>query len=134
MIVVDANIVAYLLIEGEKTALARALWERENEWHLPGLWIHEFLNVLATSERTGHLKLGRCLEVLESAWILFDSRTRVVNQGETLTLAARCRLTAYDAQYVALARSMRTLLISEDRKLRQAAPEWVRSMRAFLGG
>jgi predicted nucleic acid-binding protein len=36
MIVVDANIVAYLLIEGEKAALARALWDRSNEWLCPG--------------------------------------------------------------------------------------------------
>jgi predicted nucleic acid-binding protein len=132
MIVVDVNIVAYLLIKGEKTDFARTLWEIENDWHLPGLWIHEFLNLLATSERAGHLKLNRCLEVLEEAWALFDSKTHVVDPGETLRLAARYRLTAYDAQYLALAQSMQTWLVSEDGKLRRAVPQCVRSMRSFL--
>jgi len=132
MIVVDVNIVAYLLIEGEKTDLARAFWERENDWHLPQLWIHEFLNLLATSERAGHLKLTRCLEVLGAAWTLFDSKTHLVDPRETLRVASRYRLTAYDAQYVALAQSMQTLLISEDGKLRRAVPGCVRSMRSFL--
>jgi predicted nucleic acid-binding protein len=132
MIVVDVNIVAYLLIEGDKTALARALWEKESQWHLPGLWIHEFLNLLATSERAGHLKLSRCLEVLESARTLFESKTHLVDPIETLRLATKHRLTAYDAQYIALAQSLQTPLISEDRKLRQAVPEYVHSMRSFV--
>jgi predicted nucleic acid-binding protein len=132
MIVVDSNIVAYLLIQGEKTLLARSLWNSDNNWCMPTLWLHEFLNVLATNERTGNLRLKTCQDLLGLALSLFEAKSRQVDMAYTLALAAECRLTAYDAQYIALAQSMNVLLISEDRKLQQAAPKSVRSMKSFL--
>jgi hypothetical protein len=51
MIVVDANVIAYLLIEGEFTESVTSLRSREPEWIAPRLWLDEFLNILATSER-----------------------------------------------------------------------------------
>ncbi len=132
MIVVDSKIVAYLLIEGEKTSLARALWNKESNWWMPTLWIHEFLNILVTSERTGNLRLRTCQEILGRAQSLFETKSQQVDMAYTLSLAARYRLTAYDAQYLAVAQSMDTLLITEDRKLRQVVPQHARSMRSFL--
>ena len=52
MIVADTNLVAYLLIEGDQTAAARRVWERDRDWILPPLWRSEYLNVLATLVRT----------------------------------------------------------------------------------
>jgi predicted nucleic acid-binding protein len=132
MIVVDCNVIAYLLIEGEKTSLARTLWTRENNWWMPELWLHEFLNILATNERTGNLRLRTCQGILDLARSMFEAKSRQADMGYTLSLAARYRLTAYDAQYIALAQSMDVFLISEDRRLRQAVPQSVRSMKSFL--
>lgn len=47
MIVVDVNVVAYFLIDGDKIAAARNLSRYEGDWCLPVLWRHEYLNVLA---------------------------------------------------------------------------------------
>ena len=55
MIVADTNLVAYLLIEGEQTAHARAVWREDPAWKVPSLWRSELLNVLATSHRAGAL-------------------------------------------------------------------------------
>ena len=133
MIVVDCDVIAYLLIEGEKTSLARTLWTRENNWWMPELWLHEFLNIL------GHQRTRRESEVEDlpgtlgsSSLSMFEAKSRQADMGYTLSLAARYRLTAYDAQYIALAQSMDVLLISEDRGLRQAVPQSVRSMKSFL--
>ena len=49
MIVVDTNVIAYVLIEGDKTALAQQVAKKDPDWKVPPLWRHEFLNVLATS-------------------------------------------------------------------------------------
>jgi predicted nucleic acid-binding protein len=133
MIVVDCNVIAYLLIQGEKTSLARSLWKRDNNWWMPTLWLHEFLNILATNERTGNLRLKTCHEILGLALSLFGTKSREVDTAYTLSLAAEHRVTAYDAQYIALAQSMNLLLVSEDRRLRQVAPQTAYSMKSFLG-
>ncbi len=51
MIVVDTNVICYLLMPGERTAAAERLFREEPEWIAPRLWLDELLNVLATYER-----------------------------------------------------------------------------------
>jgi len=55
VIVSDTNLVAYLLINGDHTATARAVYQRDPDWRLPPLWRAEFLNVLTTTVRKGVL-------------------------------------------------------------------------------
>ena len=47
MIVVDTNVLAYLYLPGEHSAIAEALLERDHEWAAPVLWRSEFRNILA---------------------------------------------------------------------------------------
>jgi predicted nucleic acid-binding protein len=58
MIVVDANVLAYLLIPGKYTNSAERLLEADPEWAAPTLWRSELRNVLATYVRAGQLKLA----------------------------------------------------------------------------
>ena len=51
MIVADANVVAYLILQGQQTEWAQAVLRMDPEWRLPPLWRHELLNVLATFVR-----------------------------------------------------------------------------------
>ena len=44
MIVVDTNLVSYLLIEGKRTVEARQVRQRDPDCVLPPLWRGEFLN------------------------------------------------------------------------------------------
>jgi predicted nucleic acid-binding protein len=55
-----------------------------------------------------------------------------VDMEASLTTAAIYGITGYDAQYVALAESLSTPLITEDRKLRQAVPGIAISMQEFM--
>ena len=43
MIVTDVNILTYLLIKGDKTLQAQAVWQIDADWVLPDLWRDEFL-------------------------------------------------------------------------------------------
>jgi hypothetical protein len=47
VIVVDVNVVAYFLIDGDKIAAAGNLSRYDADWWLPVLWRHQYLNVLA---------------------------------------------------------------------------------------
>ena len=67
MIVVDTNVIAYLLIRGERSAAMDRLQQLDSEWVAPRLWLDEFLNVLCTHERTGALAPEQSVELLEDA-------------------------------------------------------------------
>ena len=60
MIVVDTNVICYLLMPGERTAAAERLYRADPEWIAPRLWLDELLNVLATSERQAFLDVSGC--------------------------------------------------------------------------
>ena len=47
MVVVDTNILAYLLISGDRTDLARALAKRDPDWKSDAFALIEFSNILA---------------------------------------------------------------------------------------
>ena len=49
-----------------------------------------------------------------------------------LAVAAKYGITGYDAQYVALAQNLAVPLLTEDRRLRLAAPEIGVSMQEFI--
>ena len=51
--------------------------------------------------------------------------------SHALEIAVLNRVSAYDAQYVALARRLDVPLITEDRRLRQSFPDRCLSMQGF---
>lgn len=123
MIVVDTNIIAHLLIESERTAPARALWQNDPDWRVPTLWRHEFLNVLANYVRHGGMPA-------EDAHMVWDNAVVLIHRGETefdlagaLELAITYDISAYDAQFVALAEELSVSLITADKRLLQKFPK-----------
>ena len=134
MIVVDANVVAYLIIAGDFTEAARAVYRADPDWHLPVLWRHEYLNILATTARFG--KTPR--EGIEAAWdealARFASAEHEVEPKAVLVVSLRHQLSAYDAQYAVLADQLDVPLVTNDRGLRTAYPERAVSMQGFCDG
>lgn len=134
MIVVDVNVVAYLLIQSDSTALAQAVWQRDPVWLLPPLWRHEYLNVLATYVKTGGATLEEARSLWSEALRLFAAGEREVDMGQALVLAVEHGISAYDGQYVALAAELRLPLVTADRRLRKAFPGRLFSMAEFCSG
>jgi predicted nucleic acid-binding protein len=123
MIAVDTNVVAYLLIEGERTAAARELWEIDPDWRLPPLWRAEFLNVLATSHRAGILSADQARRAWHVAVDLLRGHEVEPAGAAVLDLALALRITAYDAQFASVARDLGTRLVTSDRRLCRACPD-----------
>ena len=132
MIVADVNVLAYLLIKGEKTPQARAVWQIDAAWVLPDLWRDEFLNILTTYVRQGGTDLESAKALWTTAIDLFADKEWSADPLMVLELAQRFRLSAYDAQYLAVAIALDAKLLTEDRALRQAAPQHSLTMQAFL--
>lgn len=131
MIVVDTNVIAYLLIQGDKTPLAQAVWQQDSAWAVPSLWRHEFLNVLATYARRG----GASLEEMEQVWqhsqALLLRREHQADMESALRLAVQHDISAYDAQYIALAQQLDINCVTEDSQLLRAFHDTAISMTAF---
>ena len=132
MIVIDANILIYSLIECEYSLLVHKLREKDSDWRTTALCLHEALNVLATYQRREVLTLAQCRKLLDHADRFIKVAQCEVTMDAALAVAAKYAITGYDAQYVTLARSLNAPLITEDRKLRAAVPEVAVSMREFL--
>lgn len=131
MIVIDANILIYALIECDNSHWIPKLRAKDADWRTTGLCLHEVLNVLVTYHRRGLLTLDQCKELLGHANRFIAVAQCEVDMEEALLVAATYGSTGYDAQYVSLAQNLAAPLITEDRKLRQAVPGVGISMQEF---
>jgi len=117
MIIVDANILAYLTIHGEHTEAVERLLATDSDWIAPPLWLDEFLNVLTTSERTGTISRKESDDALDEATEVMRGRSHQISPSQTLATARRTGCSAYDSQYLALAEDLNLPLYTFDKKL-----------------
>ena len=132
MIVADANVVAALYFDSAATADARSLLDLDGDWVVPDLWRHEMLNIAANYAKFAQSGLAGVTAAWEHADAMFGPRQRAVNMSAALALALKLRLSAYDAQYLALAKELDVPLVSLDKKLCAAAPTIALSLRDAL--
>ena len=123
MIVVDTNVICYLLMPGEHTAAAERLYRADPEWIAPRLWLDELLNVLATSERQAFLDAEQAAAILRDAVDLMQDGTYEVPPERVLAIARRTGCSAYDSQVIALAEDRHLKLHTWDRKILERCPE-----------
>ena len=133
MIVVDTNVLAYLLLPGERSAAAESLLERDPEWAAPILWRSELRQVLSTYLRRGTLSLDACTELWSQAGTLLAGREHVVSTRTVLELAHDSGCSAYDCEYVALAKLLNVPLVTEDRAVLRAFAHVARPLVAISG-
>lgn len=131
MVVVDTNILAYLLIAGDRTDAARSLFEIDADWRSDSFALVEFSNILATYERRGHLSASEAVRLQRDAEAALRSLVNIP-LITALDAARRYSISAYDARFIAAAEQLDTKLVTEDRKLRAAAPEHTRSLAQAL--
>lgn len=123
MIVVDTNVIAYLYIPGVHTSAAQSLRERDDDWTAPTLWRSEFRNVLAGYIRRKSLTFEEACDVQWRAEGLLAGSEYEVDSRAVFELVRDSPCTAYDCEFIALARMLRTKLVTMDGKLLQAFPD-----------
>ncbi len=127
MILVDTNILVYLLIEGDRTSGAQDLFSRDSEWCSEAFVMVEFSNVLATYARSGALRRAQSAELLTEAQATLAAIHTVANE-QALEAAIEYEISAYDARFISLAKQLKMRLTTENAKLRSAVPLWTRSL------
>ena len=123
MIVVDTNIIAYLLLRGDRSESIDRLYKTDSDWIAPRLWVDEFLNVLATYERLEKLMSDETTPILNDALALMDGHTYELPPDRILSVARRTSCSANDSQYIALAEDRGLKLYTCDQRIISACPE-----------
>lgn len=133
MIVVDTNLIAHFLLPGEHSTAAERVFTKDSSWAAPILWRSEFRNVLATLSRRGIIDPEFALTVMEEAERLIDENEFMIDSAEVLALCGRSPCSAYDCEFVALARQLRIPLVTLDQEILAAFPENAVGLEKFLG-
>ena len=127
VVLVDTNILAYLMIEGDRTAAARKLFERDSDWCSEAFAMVEFSNILTTYIRTKALTQAQGVRLLTEAQTLMSTLHNIANM-QALETATEYEISAYDARFISLAKHLKQRLVTEDIKLRAAVPSWTISL------
>jgi predicted nucleic acid-binding protein len=132
VLLVDTNIVAYLLIDGDYTEAAQRLRKSDPDWRSEAFLMIEFTNVLATYIATKRMALLQAQDFLSKANALLEGKLARIPHVAVLAMAGRYRVGADDARFLALADQLGSRLVTEDAKLRAAAPALTQSLNEAL--
>ena len=123
VIVADANLIAYALLACPERHLARRVRRRDPVWCAPVLWRSEFRNTLTGWIRARGLSVPAAVKLHRDAERLLEGGERLVEGAAVLRLAAESSASAYDCEYVVLARDLGVPLVTWDRRLLTAFPD-----------
>ncbi len=132
MIVADVNLIAYLLIRGNQTQKVQNVYQLDPEWKLPYLWRHEFLNILNKYVQHGGMPIEQSYILWEKAIDTFLTSECPVDYQDVLSVSVQYGISAYDAQYVSLAKQLEIKLITEDKSLSRVCPEVILTSNQYL--
>jgi predicted nucleic acid-binding protein len=107
MIVVDSNVIALT---------------SDPDWNAPLLWRSEFRNILLKYIRADLLSLAEATQLQLNAEELMKSSEFHVDSEQVLTLANQSGCTAYDCEFIAVAKTLGAKLVTADKQLLKAFP------------
>jgi predicted nucleic acid-binding protein len=129
MIVVDCNVLAYFYIPSLKfNDAVHTLLEEDTDWIAPRLWRSEFRNILLKYVKSGSMTISRAQRIQSEAEELMLENEHDVDSDEVIELAAQSGCTAYDCEYIELAKRHGLKLVTADKKLIAAFPSITRSL------
>jgi predicted nucleic acid-binding protein len=121
VIVVDAHVVVYSVVESEDSASARRVALKDPKWLVPPLWRYEVTSALASFVRNRVMTRDDAVRALAEAAELVAGRESPVDQARALRAALDFGISAYDAQYIALAQERAIACVTSDGPLARRA-------------
>jgi predicted nucleic acid-binding protein len=129
VLLVDSNIVFALLVHSMPWhRAARDLYDADKVWRTESHALVEISNVLSRYVRVRQLSGTKALELMNEADRRMRPRQLTVDHAEALRVALKYRVSAYDARFLLCAFELGTRLVTEDVKLRKAAPALTQSL------
>ena len=132
MVLVDTNVIAPLYVRSARTEAVEELFARDAVWRTEPLALIELSNVLFTYERSRYITAATARDCLNRAAAFLQPQLFRVSHQAALEAALDYRVTAYDARFLALADQLGSRLVTEDARLRAAAPALTQSLAEAL--
>ncbi|MFA5668051.1 MAG: type II toxin-antitoxin system VapC family toxin [Balneolaceae bacterium] len=126
MIVVDTNILVGLWLPSDSSEVCEQLYQKDSEWLAPILWQSEFRNVLALYLRKEMLNLTDALMIMEEVEQQMKQNQFYVNSLQVLQCVNQSICSAYDCEFVSLAKDLNLKLFTMDKQLLKEFPEIAR--------
>ena len=123
MIVADTNVIAYLGIPSPYTELAEQLLLEDPDWLAPQLWRSELRNVLALYLRQSLMTFDEAIRIQSAMEELLQDKEYDVSSLDILSLVNTSPCSAYDSEFIALAKNFKIALVTMDKKLVNAFSE-----------
>ena len=133
MIVVDTNIIGYLYLHSPRSSQAEQALFKDSTWAAPILWQSEFRNVLVQYLRKHLLSFEDAVRIMEEATRLMAGREYAVASMAVLALVNTSSCSAYDCEFVALAKDLKVPLVTVDKQILREFPNIAVSLDAFVG-
>ncbi len=134
MIVVDNDVISYFWIQMDvdRSAYARQARKKDPDWIAPRLWRSEFRNVLRGYLIGGYMTYAEAIGFAADAEADLADQTYDVDSADVLRLVDETGHSAYDCEYVALARRVGVELVTGDRALARQFPETAVLLEDFI--
>jgi len=132
MIVVDSNIIGSLFLTSDRSPQAEQAFRKDPQWIAPFHWRSEIRNLLAFYIRKGILSLGDSQQILDAATELMQGQEYEVASHLILSLVATSTCSAYDCEFVALAKDLHIHLVTVDKQILEQFPDIAVSLEKFV--
>jgi len=132
MIVVDTNIISYLYLSGDHSQQSEELLSFDSNWVAPILWRSEFRNVLAQYLRKELLNIEEVLLIIQQAEMLLTDHEYEISSAHIMQLVKSSQCSAYDCEFVALAKYLDVPLVTADKKILRGFPEIANTVSSHL--
>lgn len=131
MIVADTNLIAYLMIEGDFTPQAELVYQLDCNWIAPYLWRSEFRKILALYLRKNYLSMAEAKTIMAQGEALMKNKEFELDSASILEMIENSTLSAYDCEYVVLAKKLGINLITNDKKILESFPDLAVSLESY---
>ncbi len=132
MIVVDANVLVYLIAKGEHTTRSENAYKKDSNWIAPFLWRSEVCNAIAGYIRKNLMTLDEAIILLKKVERILKYNEYIVSSENVLQLVNCSKCSAYDCEYVALAQQFGVKLVTTDKLILSEFPDVAITLEKFV--
>ena len=132
MIVADTNTIAYLYLRSPFTDDVENCLREDPVWIAPYLWRSEMRNIISIYIRKSLLNFNQALVIMNQAEQLLVGNEYAVDSVGVLETATQTGCSAYDSEFIYLARQTQSQLITADKEILRKCTDVAITAKAFI--